>query len=373
MDTWQEDQVKRMQLGGNAAFKQFMQSYPPAEQGGYSDGMSKYDQYHCWAAAQYRSKLDADVAGTEFSPSPPPDNFKSPSMGGGSPAMSSSQGLRKSRASARNNSSMQGGSGSPASSFGGSGSPRMASPDPDQKTANESFFASLGQANSMRSAELPPSQGGRYQGFGNTPSPPPVGNAQHPSFSMSSANAPSLAEFTENPMAALGKGWSLFSTAVSGATKVVSENVINPGLERVKDPNLHASVTGYLTDAQKRAAELGNSANQWGRSQFGVDVGGSVANAFEGVRDRVGGSNGPSREGYGALHSDGWGDYHGDTSSGGRYDDNHEEDFFDKFGGQPRGDVPANPGGAATTSAKQTSSSSAPAKKNEGWDDWDDF
>ena len=76
MDTWQEDQVRRMEvrlpefspydpscflmivkIGGNAPFVAFMQSYTPVEQGGYKEGMSVHDKYHSWAAAQYREKV----------------------------------------------------------------------------------------------------------------------------------------------------------------------------------------------------------------------------------------------------------------------------------------------------------------------------
>jgi hypothetical protein len=47
----------RTQLGGNLPFKEFMKSYEPADQGGFKDGASPYDTYHCWAAAQYREKV----------------------------------------------------------------------------------------------------------------------------------------------------------------------------------------------------------------------------------------------------------------------------------------------------------------------------
>jgi ADP-ribosylation factor GTPase-activating protein 1 len=75
MDTWYEDQVRRMKvgdralllhpfyfhqvvkIGGNAPFVAFMQSYTPAEQGGYKEGMSIHEKYHSWAAAQYREKV----------------------------------------------------------------------------------------------------------------------------------------------------------------------------------------------------------------------------------------------------------------------------------------------------------------------------
>lgn len=43
-----------------------------------------------------------------------------------------------------------------------------------QPTQNESFFARLGQANASRPDNLPPSQGGKYQGFGGGSAPPPA-------------------------------------------------------------------------------------------------------------------------------------------------------------------------------------------------------
>ncbi|KAJ7228337.1 ArfGap-domain-containing protein [Mycena pura] len=346
MDTWQPDQLKRMQIGGNAAFKQFMKSYSPAEQGGYKEGNSAYDVYHCWAASQYREKLDAEIAGKDWVQSaPPPPSLPS----------TESAGMRKSRASARSSTgtSLRGDSASPAS-FGNS-SPR-GTPDPgaiDQKSANESYFASLGAANASRSADLPPSQGGRYQGFGSTPAP---SSPQHPSYGMSSAAAPSLADLQENPVAALGKGWSLFSSAVVGASRVVSENVIQPGMEKMRDPTLQASVLGYVSEAQKRAAAVGGVANQWSKNQLGVDVAESVSGAVGAVRDRIGPS--PAQRGYGTVRMD----FDGESSA--LYHDD-DEDFFTEYG-----QAPAQPNLAAPAPVP----ASAPAKSNSDWDDeWKDF
>lgn len=55
MDTWQDEQVRRMQLGGNRPFREFMRAYPA--DGGYKDTASPHATYHCWAAAQYRDKV----------------------------------------------------------------------------------------------------------------------------------------------------------------------------------------------------------------------------------------------------------------------------------------------------------------------------
>ncbi|KAH7930654.1 ArfGap-domain-containing protein [Leucogyrophana mollusca] len=359
MDTWQAEQIKRMQLGGNAPFRQFMQAYTPSDQGGYKDGMNAYDTYHCWAAAQYREKLDATLADKPWSSSPPPPNVSSPGSGTASPGRpSSAQGLRKSRASARTatGSSFRDHSASPAS-FNNSpqATPDLASTD--QKSANEAYFASLGQANASRPADLPPSQGGRYQGFGNTPSP--SSQSQHPSFGLTSAAAPSLSEFQENPAAALSKGWSLFSAAVAGASRVVAENVIQPGMERARDPSLHASVLGYVSEAQRRAQLAGRSANEWSKSQFGVDVADQVGGVVGTVKDRLG--SGPQGAGYGSLAMDG-------EESSALYNDDTDE-FFSEYADSSPHTMAQHP------SAQAPSSKTPPAKasKEDDWDEWKDF
>lgn len=225
----------------------------------------------------------------------------------------------------------------------------------DQKTLNENYFASLGRANETRPTELPPSQGGRYQGFGSTPSP---SASQHPSFGMSSAAAPSFGELQENPMAALSKGWSLFSAAVAGASRVVSENVIQPGIEKVSDPNLQASVRGYMSEAQKKAAVVGSTANQWSKNQFGVDVAESVGGVVGTVKDKIGG--GPTRSGYGRVATG------NDGESSALYQDDND-DFFGEYG--------HNETQTSTQSTTSKSSTAAPAStKRDAWeDDWKDF
>jgi ADP-ribosylation factor GTPase-activating protein 1 len=170
---------------------------------------------------------------------------------------------------------------------------------------------------------------------------------------MSSAAAPSFSELQENPIAALGKGWSLFSAAVAGASRVVSENVIQPGMEKVTDPNLQASVKGYVSEAQKRAVMVGSTANQWSKNQFGVDVAESVGGVVGTVKDKLGG--GPARSGYGSLAQD-----HEETT--GLYHDG-DEDLFSPSGGLDHGRQYDPHINASTTTAT----------KKDAWDEWKDF
>lgn len=303
-------------------------------------------------------KLDAALAGRDWSTSAPPATFGTGSRT--SSPVPSTQGLRKSRASTR---TFNNRSDSPSpTSFRNSPSGTPSVGATDQKSLNESYFANLGKLNDSRPDDLPPSQGGRYQGFGSTSTPPPYG--------LSSAT-PSLNELQQNPVAAISKGWSLFAAAVVGASKVVSENVIQPSVEKVTDPNFQASVKGYMSEAQKRALMVGNTANEWSKNSLGVDVADTVGGVVETVRDHVGG--GPSRSGYGALSLQSPNEH--DESSGLYNTDDNDlfTEYHDKgqlspqTSGLSRGNVAA---GKETTKA---TSSLANTKKSDWDDEWKDF
>ena len=314
--------------------------------------------------------MNYELEGKPWSPSNPSPGYNSPSAGSDSPGRpASAQGLRKSRASGRSatGSSLRQDSSSPASftnsppnaSLSNSVSGTISSEL--QKSANESYFANLGSLNASRPADLPPSQGGRYQGFGNSPSPA----SQHPSFGLSSSSAPTLSDLQENPSAALSKGWSLFSAAVVGASRAVSESVIQPGLERVRDPNFQASIKGYVDEAGKRVGAASSTANQWSKRQLGVDVADTVGGLVDTMKDKF---SGVGYEGYGALatshDADEWGHYH-----------DAEDDFFGEFANKPAGSAPGTVQTASVTAtAPASTSSTAPqAKKTDDWDEWKDF
>ena len=246
---------------------------------------------------------------------------------------------------------------SPSPGFSNLTSPPLT--NPDQKTANEQYFAGLGQANSLRPDDLPPSQGGRYQGFGSTPLPPP--GSGDPSFHLSSRAVPTLSELQENPMGALSKGWSFFSSAVTDATRVVNESIIQPGVERATDPNLQASIRGYVSEAGKYAEEFGKTANTWSKNQLGVDVAERVTTTVRGM------GGGPEGQGYGSVPTQ----YSGETS--GLYQD--DDDLFGEYkDANPTTSSHNTPLPAGNTSSTSTSTSvkPSPPKKDE-WDDWKDF
>ncbi|KDN51241.1 hypothetical protein RSAG8_00870, partial [Rhizoctonia solani AG-8 WAC10335] len=359
MDTWSADQLNRMHIGGNGPFKTFLKEYEPKEAGGYREGMPLHDKYHCWATTQYREMLNAKLAGQSWTPSLPPEPTS---------AMNSSGTLRKSRAGARGGLSV-GTSRDPSASPAASGAPTPV----DRRTANEAYFASLGEANAFRPDDLPPSQGGRYVGFGSTPSPQP--GSSNPNFGLSSAAAPSLADLQADPAAALSKGWGFLSTLVTSAARAANESVVQPGLERARDPALKAVVEQYTM----RASELGRGANEWGRRELGVDVAGTASSAWSSV---TGGPGGPSGQGgYGRVgeytNEDDWGSWHdeGGASTQANASANAQsstaakasewDDWDDKGLATAPTETSTNPG-----TKLDTSKAPVPAKKDDEWEDW---
>ena len=140
---------------------------------------------------------------------------------------------------------------------------------------------------------------------------------------------------------------------MAGASRAVTENVIQPGLEKVRDPTLQAQIKGYVSEAGRRVGELGQNANQWSKTTLGVDVASHVGDMYDNVRDKVGGGR---HEGYGALTS-----YHDDETSALYHDG--EDDFFENS-------VKSAPDLSVKDNTHNTEATSAPAKE---WEDWTDF
>lgn len=77
-----------------------------------------------------------------------------------------------------------------------------------RKQQNETFFARMGAENASRPDDLPPSQGGKYGGFGSD---------WPPKEKSEPGGIPSADEFQKDPMKALTKGFGWLSTTVGKA------------------------------------------------------------------------------------------------------------------------------------------------------------
>jgi ADP-ribosylation factor GTPase-activating protein 1 len=168
----------------------------------------------------YREKLVCDAEGRPWEPSSPDPNSTSSSNNNSSTKLgpSSTGSLRKPRTS---NLASSGAS----SSSSGTGSPATVGGVPS-KVQNEDYFARMGAANDSRPDHLPPSQGGKYGGFGSGGPGPAArgggggGGSANP---LSSRNLPGIDDLRDDPMGALNKGWGFLGAALGAVGKTVNE------------------------------------------------------------------------------------------------------------------------------------------------------
>jgi len=233
LDKWTEDQLEKMKLGGNGKWKQWCKEHGAAEN--YSSEMTIPELYNTHFAAQYRDKLAAEAEGRAWSPSDTPPTLVLPADTEGS------MGLRKPRAqlgqklgfSPRTSSAGSSRAGTPA------GTPTTAS----RKEENEAYFSSLGSLNAQRPEHLPPSQGGKYIGFGS-------------SASTSNGGGGGGDGWEETPsVAVLSKGWGFLSSTLSQATRTLNEAVVKPAQETVSDPQLQSQVWSLASRLQSTVLE----------------------------------------------------------------------------------------------------------------------
>jgi len=199
MDQFKNNEIARMDKGGNQTLKDYWATCPE-----FSESMSIPDRYSAPFSEDYKEKLSALVEGREWT-GPAPRTAAAPKRTGtGTPRGMGSGTPRDS---------------SPATSLSGGG-PRT------QKEKNEDFFAKKGSENLSRRDDVPPSQGGKYAGFGSAPM----------DESTSYGGGGGIAgweDVTKDPVAVLSKGWGFFASTVAKGAKTVNEVVVKPTAQMV--------------------------------------------------------------------------------------------------------------------------------------------
>ncbi|KAG6771538.1 hypothetical protein POTOM_022908 [Populus tomentosa] len=197
MDSWSEIQIKKMESGGNDKLNAFLAQYGIPKE---TDIVAKYNTN---AASVYRDRIQALADGRSWRDPPvvketigskkKPPLSQSGSAGGGRDSYSSNNGgwdnwdnedsLGSSSNDVRRNQSVSDFRG--GNTGGGGGGHAMGGPVRSRSTEDiytrsqleasaankESFFARRMADNESRSDAIPPSQGGKYVGFGSSPAP----------------------------------------------------------------------------------------------------------------------------------------------------------------------------------------------------------
>ncbi|KAL4788104.1 hypothetical protein BJX76DRAFT_230788 [Aspergillus varians] len=237
MDAFKNSETHRMELGGNNPWKDFFDSHAITQSEGrtFEDSTIK-ERYEGEVGEEWKERLSAKVEGREYVPGQRPPQA----------AKKSAVDVRSSRSSTplSNAGPGRGSSSSPALQDGPGAVDSVAA---SRKERNEAYFAKMGSANATRPDSLPPSEGGKFTGFGGglpvSDSPKPQGR---------NGAAPAFDDFQKDPVAALTKGFGWFTTAVGKSAKTVNDSYIQPTARTLAESDLAAQ-------ARQHAALLGQN------------------------------------------------------------------------------------------------------------------
>ncbi|KAI5959566.1 uncharacterized protein KGF55_005210 [Candida pseudojiufengensis] len=232
MDQFKPEETLRMEIGGNERLKKYF----------VENGIDltlpaklKYDNY---VAEDYKEILTCEVEGKEFVPK---DH-----SGETLPDKNSEANSIKSSSSSLNNKNSSSSASNTRSGLNQNGSSH------DQRQKNEAYFANLGAKNESRPDDLPPNQGGKYSGFGNTPQSNSSNNTN------SSLSGFTVDNFQKDPLGTFTKGWGLFSSSVAKSVQEVNNSVIKPGLNTFNESE-------FGNEAKKAMAQFGQKMQETGK------------------------------------------------------------------------------------------------------------
>ncbi|XTI82879.1 ArfGap-domain-containing protein [Cenococcum geophilum] len=371
MDAFKPAELARMAAGGNEPFRAFFNAHGSNAAAGRSFAASTIaERYDSAAGDEWKERLSCKVEGRDFDAEKLPKRGKRDGAAAAVPTSgrASAAGSRSQTPLSRTRSSDVAGGGG-----GGGGIPaRSASPSlgtaslaPSKKTQNETFFARMGAENAQRPAELPPSQGGKYAGFGSEPAGWKGGGGEG-----EEGAPPALDEFQKDPVAALTKGFGWLGATVGKGARTGYEGWVKPGVQKLAEADLTAQ-------ARQTAATLGQGIQQ-GTSAAATSLSRFVEGSADDHDPNQSSANRP-RSTTAPEKKDFW-DSFGQPPTGPAPD---KRDFWDEF--SSAGEVGAagpgvgvvavrsKPAGIGTAAMKKGGAGAggqAPAGKEDEWGDW---
>lgn len=201
MDAFKANEIERMRLGGNEGWRKFFEEHEDTQMSGLSwDDATIAERYSGEVGEEWKERLTCKLEGRDYVPG---EKTAAPAAAPASAAIK-----QASR------------TGTPLS---GNAS-RSQSPGQGKVKVDDKYFARLGADNASRSNDLPPSQGGKYSGFGSSPMPAQGGNQGM--FS-------GFEDVQNDPVAALTKGFGWFASTVTKTAKTVNDGYIQPTAKSV--------------------------------------------------------------------------------------------------------------------------------------------
>ncbi|KAJ0872603.1 putative Arf GTPase activating protein [Helianthus annuus] len=271
MDSWSEIQLRKMESGGNETLNKFLAKYGIAKE---TDIVTKYNTN---AAKVYRDRIQALADGKSWQDPPVVKETVKSGGGGGSggrkPPLSAASGgggggwdsdwgnsgfeergfgsnedsnIRRNMSSGDVRSGVRGGGGVPVRSRSNEDMYTRAQLEASA-AGKEGFFARKMAENESKPEGLPPSQGGKYVGFGSSPNPVPRNDPQ----------ADVLSSVTQG----LGKLSFIAASAAQSAASVVQAGT-KELTTKVRDGGYDYKVNETVSVVTEKTTEIGQKT--WG-------------------------------------------------------------------------------------------------------------
>ncbi|XP_057423702.1 ADP-ribosylation factor GTPase-activating protein AGD7-like [Lotus japonicus] len=326
MDAWSEIQIKKMEAGGNDSLNAFLARYSIPKE---TDIVTKYNTN---AATLYRDRIQAIADGRPWRDPPvvkenlsakPPLSQPRRNGGGGGGGWDDwgNDGADVRSRSTGDFRSMSGG-GAPVKSR--SSEDIYTRSQLEASAANkEGFFARKMAENESRPDGLPPSQGGKYVGFGSSPAPPSQrSNPQNDYLSVVSQG--------------IGKLSLVAASAAQSAATVVQAGT-KELTSKVKEGGYDQKVNETVTVVSQKTSEIGQ--RTWGLMK------GVMAIASQKVEELT--RDNPN------WKTNNW-----------QQNENDRNGYYQDFNSE-------NKGGSSSAVREQSSSGQFKTQSSSSWDDWD--
>ena len=217
MDAFKAAELARMAAGGNTPWKEFWEAHEHNTLEGRTwEESTIRERYEGDVGEEWKARLTAKIEGRDYVPGEERKNLptKKTAEAAGSTSLGGSRSGTPTSFSSRGPPSTSNPFLKTTSNSSRSSSPAIGTASLARKTQNESFFARKGNENASRPDDLPPSQGGKFTGFGSDPFP-----------ERKQDGIPGADEFQKDPLAALTKGFGWFGGIVQKNVGDVAQKV----------------------------------------------------------------------------------------------------------------------------------------------------
>lgn len=233
MDKWKDIELEKMRVGGNRKAKDFFNN-----QDDWDDTKPIDRRYNSKAAALYRDKILHMAQGKSWDEkSSSAKNYSSSSVERNS-NHSSTMLHSKSTGSLPSNQGYQENSGGYQNNDG-----YQFFNTQEFKEQKDQFFSQRQQANAQRPENLPPSQGGKYAGFGNYSAPPKTQSQ----------------EIFDTTLSTLASGWNIFSqvsTKIASTAKDKAVTYGNLASQKVKEGGILEGVGSQVSTIATKVGDI---------------------------------------------------------------------------------------------------------------------